>query len=721
MARCHAKQYLRAFIADNHCRINEYNWRIRISSERLSALIPENIRARFNNKMTEKMNSRSDFLRRRLECKYDSLTARNQRVPERRWINNLSSRQLSADEEAVLGKGLNYSTVHRKSDTVNLIASIEPTVSQLKIDQDQKNVIRQEMANAVQNAPKCDNLTSTEKEALRKLKEDNSIVITQADKGNATVVMDKVDYEKKIEDHLLDNNTYREVQRDPTKTLQNKVNSELKALKDFSLLSDKTYSVLRSRTASIPLFYALVKIHKENNPIRPIVSFNSSPTYELAKHLSKVLTPITNKSQHKLKNTIDAKNFLSHQVIPHDYSLVSFDVKSLFTSIPQDLAMDCVKDALENDDELTDRTALNTSEVCSLTQLCLQSTTFKWNNRYFKQIKGTPMGSPISVVLAELTMQNFETTALRRPPCNILFWKRYVDDIITAVPTDKIETLLAYLNALNNHIQFTVEKEENSSIPFLDLFITRNDDGHLQFSVHRKPTHTGKYLNYNSYNPSNHKASVASTLFTRAKQICEGEKKREEEKIIIDELKMNDYPMKLIKQCYKRANRTSNQQPAAKNNTFISAPYIKGASERIGRILKRHDIQLAHKPSQKIKNQLSHVKDRRTTGEKSAAVYKIPCTDCDSCYIGETGREVNVRVAEHRKNVDQCAQLSLVYQHVRDFQHSMAWDEVTVIGDHTNTYSRKFLEACHSMNNPRHLNRSVNVPPPYARVIKENL
>jgi hypothetical protein len=73
------------------------------------------------------------------------------------------------------------------------------------------------------------------------------------------------------------------------------------------------------------------------------VSFINSPSYGIAQYLSKVLMPATNKSVHKLKNTMDDKAKLEGAVIPSTHTMVSFDVKALFTSIPQDLAKHCVQ------------------------------------------------------------------------------------------------------------------------------------------------------------------------------------------------------------------------------------------------------------------------------------------------------------------------------------------------------------------------------------------
>lgn len=79
------------------------------------------------------------------------------------------------------------------------------------------------------------------------------------------------------------------------------------------------------------------------------------------------------------------------------------------------------------------------------------------------------MGSPISVVLAELTMQKIEQQIFDTLPVQILLWKRYVDDIIAIVPKSATEGILAHINGINQAIQFTCEKESNNQIPYLDL------------------------------------------------------------------------------------------------------------------------------------------------------------------------------------------------------------------------------------------------------------
>ena len=438
-----SKHYLEELISNCHYRIGVYLRRIVANTNYVSTLIPENLTNQLKLEATTKLARIRNLKKQQLITKYNYLaqSAQDTTQVNDRWIINISNKQLTADEKRVLSKGLNFATVHSKNDKLKFIAAVEPIIDNLTTTTiDEKNVLRQRIITALNCAPKTNNITSGEQNALKALKGDDSILIVPADKGRSTVVINKDDYVNKVTEHLNDETTYREVASNPTNTLQNKVNTELKRLKDENSLSADEYKYLRSTTASTPLFYALIKTHKINYPIRPIVSFCDSPTYKLAQFLTKLLNPITNLGEVKLNNTKAAKSFLESVIIPEDFTLVSFDVKSLFTCIPQDYALQACEAAVTSYNRLAQDTGLSVNNIMQLTKLCLQSCTFQWNYRLFQQIKGCPMGSPISVVLAELTMQNFEETALSNPPHRPLFWKRYVDDVITALPSNHVIT-----------------------------------------------------------------------------------------------------------------------------------------------------------------------------------------------------------------------------------------------------------------------------------------
>ena len=94
-----------------------------------------------------------------------------------------------------------------------------------------------------------------------------------------------------------------------------------------------------------------------------------------------------------------------------------------------------------------------------------------------------------------------------------------MDDIFCILKKGKESQLFDHLNGIRGEIQFTMESEKNRKLPFLDCDIMRNTDGSLTISIHRKSTHTDKYLHYNSHHPLHVRRGVVQCLFNRAEKL----------------------------------------------------------------------------------------------------------------------------------------------------------------------------------------------------------
>ena len=129
---------------------------------------------------------------------------------------------------------------------------------------------------------------------------------------------------------------------------------------------------------------------------------------------------------------------------------------------------------------------------------------------YYQQVFGTAMGSPVSAVIANMVMEDVEQRALATSPVKPFFWKRYVDDVISAVSGNEAERLLSHLNSVEPSIQFTLEREKNRYKPFLDLNVSSWVQGNIETSVYRKPARIDKYLAFDFHRPICHKKSVDS-------------------------------------------------------------------------------------------------------------------------------------------------------------------------------------------------------------------
>ena len=119
---------------------------------------------------------------------------------------------------------------------------------------------------------------------------------------------------------------------------------------------------------------------------------------------------------------------------------------------------------------------------------------FQYNGKHYKQLHGIAMGSPVSVVVAEIVMQHVEECALATCRETIPLWLRYVDDTFTAVHKDEIDDFHdPDLNKQNADIMFTKEIKEYGKLPFLDCLVSSDND-ELRTTVYRNPTHTDRLL-----------------------------------------------------------------------------------------------------------------------------------------------------------------------------------------------------------------------------------
>ena len=147
---------------------------------------------------------------------------------------------------------------------------------------------------------------------------------------------------------------------------------------------------------SSPKFYGLPKIHKDGIPLRPVVRSVDSITFSCAKHLAELIAPVVGKTESFVKNSQHFATLLQNKYTEELEELQSFDVKSLFTSVPVIRAVDVIHTKLETDSTLENRTVLSPTNIAKLLKFCLSCTYFVSGGRFYKKIRGAPMGSSVS-------------------------------------------------------------------------------------------------------------------------------------------------------------------------------------------------------------------------------------------------------------------------------------------------------------------------------------
>ncbi|BHF72061.1 hypothetical protein SprV_0401512400 [Sparganum proliferum] len=268
------------------------------------------------------------------------------------------------------------------------------------------------------------------------------IIVIPADKGTTTVVMIHVEYNEKTQALLNDQQSYKSASASQAKSMIGHLTGLLSRLRGKNAISLDEWRNTKPTDTALAKFYGLPKIHKPNGPLRPIVALKGSRTYNLAKWMSQKLNFLREGSVTSVNSASLLLADIRRKTIRPDQIMVSFDVVSLFMSIPPELARDVLRKRLEK-------------------------TTYE-------QIKGTPMGSPISYLVAELVLQKLKKIAFSR--YKPAFWRRYVDDAYVIIEKDRLSGFQDLLNSIFPDIQFPSEDEEVEKLPFLDVLVTRTPD-----------------------------------------------------------------------------------------------------------------------------------------------------------------------------------------------------------------------------------------------------
>ena len=195
--------------------------------------------------------------------------------------------------------------------------------------------MRHELANLKPNTTTEHNLNRRERGALKELTSDHNLIINRADKGSTVVVRNRADYVQEGLQHLSDKNTYLELDRDMTDQVTTIVRHTLQIMKQSGLLSPRmTQYCLPPHTPRTAVIYFLKKIHKCPMGIRPIVSTVNSATANLAEFLDHYLQPIMKQLPAYLKDTTQFLREIADIPVHGETWLVTVDVKSLYTNIP---------------------------------------------------------------------------------------------------------------------------------------------------------------------------------------------------------------------------------------------------------------------------------------------------------------------------------------------------------------------------------------------------
>ena len=264
--------------------------------------------------------------------------------------------------------------------------------------------------------------------------------------------------------------------------------------------------------------YFKPKIHKPNNPGRPIVSACSCPTELISSYLDKVMTPIVKSLPSYIKDSNHAlETFRNFNFSGENKIIFTMDITSLYTVIPNNEGLQALK-YFFNQRPIKKPSS---ETLLRLAELVLTLNCFSFGDNYYKQINGVAMGTKMGPSYANLFVGFIENKFFSNyhgPKPDI--YKRYIDDCVGATSSSK-EELNLFINSVNSFhpaLKYTWEISENS-LAFLDIKLSINDNG-LSTSVHYKPTDSHNYLLHSSSHPQHVKNAIPFSQFLRLRRLC---------------------------------------------------------------------------------------------------------------------------------------------------------------------------------------------------------
>ena len=266
--------------------------------------------------------------------------------------------------------------------------------------------------------------------------------------------------------------------------------------------------------------YGTPKMHKfspsDSFPkLRPIVSSIGTFNYNLVRFLCYLLSPLV-PNDYSCKDTFSFVSQIKNANLSKKL-LVSYDVTSLLTNIPLQETIDIAINLIFN---LNSNLNIRKKELKKLFLFATSQTHFIFNSKFYNQIDGVAMESPLAPVRPNIFMGFYESKWLNEYNLNKpKFYLRYVDDILAAFYKEQDSlNFLNFLNKRHPNIKFTIEKQITHSIAFPDAFISGINNQNLTLQTYHKLIF--KLLNFKSFTSFSYKISLIKCLIDRSFKIC---------------------------------------------------------------------------------------------------------------------------------------------------------------------------------------------------------
>ena len=237
-------------------------------------------------------------------------------------------------------------------------------------------------------------------------------------------------------------------------------------------------------------------------------------------------------------------------------------------------------------------------------------------------------------------------------------------------------------------------------LPFLDTVIIR-DGPNIKYKVYRKPTCKEDYIHFYSGHHLRYKRGIVIGFFLRAYRICSPEYLEEEINHIFSRFAQLMYPKGMLVELKKKAKTIWSRPPQdrsqetrkSKQVSRICIPNFKGV-DYIAQNLESAGMKVAIGTGRTSGDILKRKNEPRSENTNSV-VYQIPCGVCHKKYVGETGRGLKTRLAEHKRDVREHRMSNAMVLHMEESDHLPRWEGASVLRQCENKQMRRAVEAAH--------------------------
>lgn len=492
-------------------------------------------------------------------------------------------------------------------------------------------------------------------------------------------------------------------------------------LKNYGL--EKMVSLMKKEKGlTLEVFFA-AKTHKLEVPFRAIVSEHNSWQFIVSGFLQRILASVSHNDPFFIKNSEEVVCYLS-DVEQGGYRGFSIDIQDLYYSLPHDALLDSVKECIEQDnDEVSfrNRSGMSLEKFLEILCMYLDSTIVKFKDKLFRQKKGVCIGSKVAPALSTIFLSKVDRLVNSELEGKGLKIKiiRYVDDyLILGLNKEWDEVTSSVLDTFRRRgkgLNFTVEQPSNNCLQFLDLKLIFEKD-HLCWEY--SPRTEKPLLQYGSAHSRLIKNGIAMGCFHSA--LTKSCKHRLRESFLEQKLRLEKagYPNSVLltasERLLKKMKSGKKEERSQESKKISVIPYVHGLSHKIKKVAAEYGVKVVFSAKNKVGGVCSAVnnlyeerpndigtkcskrEDHRVVECKRNVVYKIPF-NCGHCYVGQTGRCLNVRLKEHLNNLKGRPETHLAMHCARCSSRSCnpLFDRTEVMYVNPNQKTREIVEAWH--------------------------